>query len=91
MYLRPKRRVKIHLLGLIMVQVGFESGDGLCVSQAGLWVVGNTTGYPGVFQGNPHPYPWKPVPTAMGAGFAGYGCGFCKTHGLRNPYETRAV
>ncbi|KAF8800290.1 hypothetical protein BYT27DRAFT_7118167 [Phlegmacium glaucopus] len=32
--------------------------------------VGNVTGYPGVFQGNPHPHPSKPVPTSMGAGFA---------------------
>ena len=35
--------------------------------------VGNVTGYPGVFQGNPHPYPSKPVPAVTGAGFDGYG------------------
>ena len=23
--------------------------------------IGNAAGYPGVFQGNPHPYPWKPL------------------------------
>jgi hypothetical protein len=44
--------------------------------------LGNVTGNPGVFPGNPHPYPWKPVPTATGVGFDGYGCGFCKTHGI---------
>ena len=35
--------------------------------------LGNVRGYPGVFQGNPHPYPWKPAPAATGAGFDGYG------------------
>jgi hypothetical protein len=35
--------------------------------------LGNATGYPGVFQGNPSPYPWKPTPAATGAGFHGYG------------------
>ena len=35
--------------------------------------LGNGVGYPGVFQGNPHPYPWKPAPAATGAGFDGYG------------------
>jgi hypothetical protein len=33
----------------------------------------NVTGYPGVFQGNPHPHPWKPVPVTAGTGFYGYG------------------
>jgi hypothetical protein len=36
-------------------------------------VLVNVTGYPGVFQGNPHPYPWKPAPAATGMGFDGYG------------------
>ena len=35
--------------------------------------IGNVTGYPGVFQINPHPYPSKPVPAATGMGFDGYG------------------
>ena len=35
--------------------------------------LGNVTGNPGVFQGNPHPYPWKPTPAATGVGFRGYG------------------
>ena len=35
--------------------------------------LGNATGYPGVFQSNPHPYPSKPVPAATGPGFDGYG------------------
>jgi len=35
--------------------------------------VGNVTGYPGVFQSNPHPYPSKPVPTSRGMGFHGHG------------------
>ena len=34
--------------------------------------LGNVTGYPGVFQSNPHPYPSKPVPTFMGMGFHGH-------------------
>ena len=38
--------------------------------------IGIVTGNPGVFQGNPHPYPWKPAPAATGMGFRGYGCGF---------------
>ena len=51
------------------------------VSFAGVWrmlsiragmEVGSVTGNPGVFQGNPHPYPWKPVPACMGTGFHGY-------------------
>ena len=36
-------------------------------------VLGNVTGYPGVFQSNPHPYPSKPVPASMGTGFHGHG------------------
>jgi hypothetical protein len=36
--------------------------------------LGNVTGYLGVFQGNPHPYPWKPAPAARGAGFCRYWC-----------------
>ena len=35
--------------------------------------LGNATGYPGVFQSNPHLYPSKPVPAATGSGFDGYG------------------
>ena len=35
--------------------------------------VGNVTGYPGVFQSNPHPYPSKPAPASTGAGFRWYG------------------
>ena len=35
--------------------------------------LGNVTGYPGVFQSNPHPYLSKPAPASMGAGFHGYG------------------
>jgi len=36
-----------------------------------LSMLGNVTGYPGVFQGNPHPYlcPWVWVFTGMGRGF----------------------
>jgi hypothetical protein len=30
--------------------------------------LGNITGYPGVFQGNSHQYPSKPVPVTMGTG-----------------------
>ena len=33
-----------------------------------LWV-GKTTGYPVLFQGNPHLYSWKPIPVFMGMGF----------------------
>ena len=35
--------------------------------------LGNVTGYPGVFQGNLHPYPSKPIPASMGVGFHRYG------------------
>ena len=35
--------------------------------------VGNVTGYPGVFQSNPHPYPSKPAPASTGTGFRWYG------------------
>ena len=44
--------------------------------------LGIVTGYPGVFQGNPHPYPRKPAPAARGAVFGGYGCGFNKNRGF---------
>ena len=33
-----------------------------------LWL-GNCTGNPGVFQSNPYPYLWKPVPVCTGLGF----------------------
>ena len=48
--------------------------------------LGIVTGNPGVFLGNLHPYPLKPVPTATGAGFNGYGYGFYETHALWTPY-----
>ena len=35
--------------------------------------VGNVMGYPGVFQGNLHPYLSKPAPASTGAGFHRYG------------------
>jgi hypothetical protein len=35
--------------------------------------LGNAAGNPGVFMGNPHPYPSKPTPAATGMGFDGYG------------------
>jgi len=35
--------------------------------------LGNVTGYPGVFQSNPCPYPSKPVPASMSTGFHRYG------------------
>ncbi|KAF8810025.1 hypothetical protein BYT27DRAFT_7092797 [Phlegmacium glaucopus] len=43
-------------------------------------------GYPGVFQGNPHPYPSKPVPTSMGTGFDRHGCRFFKNLRVYNPW-----
>ena len=36
-------------------------------------LLGNVTGYPGVFQSNPCPYPSKPVPASMSTGFHRYG------------------
>ncbi|KAF8812142.1 hypothetical protein BYT27DRAFT_7088084 [Phlegmacium glaucopus] len=48
--------------------------------------LGNVTGYPGVSQGNLHPYPSKPIPTSMGAGFNWYRCGFCKNPRVYNPW-----
>src|ERR1700678_3152644 len=35
--------------------------------------LGNGTGCPGVFQGNPCPYPSEPVPVHKGTGFDTYG------------------
>jgi len=43
--------------------------------------VGNVTGYPGVFQGNPHPHPSKPAPASTGTGLTGTGAGFSQTRG----------
>jgi hypothetical protein len=37
----------------------FDPGQGL----------GNVMGYPGIFQSNLCPYPSKPIPASMGAGF----------------------
>ncbi|KAF8812170.1 hypothetical protein BYT27DRAFT_7035262, partial [Phlegmacium glaucopus] len=48
--------------------------------------IGNVMGHPGVFQGNPHLYPSKPVPTSTGAGFDRHGCGFCKNPRVYNPW-----
>jgi hypothetical protein len=45
----------------------------LCICLKVESCLGNATGYPGIFQGNPSPYPWKPTPTAKGVGFRGYG------------------
>ena len=47
--------------------------------------IGNVTGYPGVFPGNPHLYLSKPIPASTGAGFDKYGCGFCKNPRVYNP------
>jgi hypothetical protein len=47
--------------------------------------LGTVTGYPGVFQSNPCPYPSKPVPASMARVFVGTGRGFMKTHGFPNP------
>jgi hypothetical protein len=38
-------------------------------------LLGIVAGYPGVFQGNPHPYPWKPAPAARVRVFTDTGCG----------------
>ena len=35
-------------------------------------LLGNVTGYPGVFQSNLHLYPSKPIPASTGMGFHGY-------------------
>ena len=51
----------------------------------GFMRVGNAAGYPGVFRGNPHPYPWKPTPSFRGAGFPGVSHGFSKTPGIPKP------
>ena len=59
---------------------------GLKLIRASWWAsVGNVTGYPGVFPGNLHPYPSKPVPASTGAGFDKYRCGFCKNPRVYNP------
>jgi hypothetical protein len=61
---------------------GRELVDGMWYSRGCRVVLGNVTGYPGVFQSNPHPHLSKPVPVA-----AGTGCGFYKTHGIQNLYR----
>jgi len=38
-------------------------------------------GNPGVFQRNPHLYPWIPAPMHKGMGFGRCGLGLAKTHG----------
>ncbi|KAF8809270.1 hypothetical protein BYT27DRAFT_7094862, partial [Phlegmacium glaucopus] len=48
--------------------------------------LGNVMGYPGVFQGNPHLHPSKPIPTSTGAGFDRHRCGFCKNLRVYNPW-----
>jgi len=57
------------------VDHGFKSDKDYYASltKEGQKKVGNVTGYPGVFQGNPHPYPSKPAPASTGAGFHRYG------------------
>ena len=44
-----------------------------------LW---NVTGYPEVFQSNPHLYPSKPAPASTGMGFHGHG-----SRVYKNPWE----
>jgi len=41
------------------------------------WSVGNVMGYPGVFQGNPYPYPSIPIPASTGTGFPWVTQGYC--------------
>ena len=48
--------------------------------------VGNVTGYPGVFQSNPHPFPSKPIPASMGTGFHGHG-----SRVYKNPWVSQPV
>jgi len=45
-------------------------------------VLGNATGFPGVFQSNPNPNPSKPGPGYWGTGFAELGLGFSGVDGL---------
>ena len=51
-----------------------------------LWI-GNVTGYPGVFQSNPHPYPSKPAPASTGVGFRWYGWWVYKNPGVTQPAQ----
>ena len=46
-------------------------------SISGAIILGNVTGYPGVFQGNPYPYPSIPVPASTGTGFPWVTRGYC--------------
>ena len=48
--------------------------------------LGNVTGNPGVFRGNPCPFPQKPAPAGTGAGFYGNG-----SRVLYNPRELNPV
>jgi penicillin-binding protein-related factor A (putative recombinase) len=53
---------------------GFHKKRNLRANERDLYFrIGSTTGYPGVFQGNPHPYPWEPAPTQQGRGFNRHG------------------
>ena len=54
---------------LAMVRTQYNASVKTFMSNAG-GELGNVTGYPGVFLGNPHLYPSKPVPASTGAGFA---------------------
>ena len=77
----------LFVLMLVLLKKGarIKESSGLCLCNiqnlfllpVKRWIqLGNVTGYPGVFQGNPRPYPSKPVPALMGTGFAGTGDGF---------------
>jgi hypothetical protein len=58
-----------------------------CTHSRGLSWLGNVTGYPGVFQGNPCPYPSQPEPVHEGSGFGMYGSWVGCNPRVQNPYK----
>ena len=91
MALPPKKKARKEITGIV---TDWESHHKTTLSAATSLasintdedsMVGNVTGYPGVFLGNLHPYPSKPVPASTGAGFDKYRCWFCKNPRGYNP------
>ena len=58
-------------------RTGAKMQSELCGVRIGLVqitkLLGIVKGNPGVFQGDPYPYPCKPVPAPRGTGFGGLG------------------
>jgi len=68
------------------VHVVFGIKEWVTVERAEV-LLGNVTGYPGVFQSNLHLYPSKPVPASTAAGFRRYRSGVYKNPGVPNMHR----